>query len=339
MQNDYDSLYEKFEKDFKENALSLISNDKINATLKTEKCIFNNAKKNNIPAKLFTGNNPARYTKDAIRRNQSLFSIYYLLSMFTEFFYCLLIWSVLKCIFLYFTGSPEAFTQIVPLSLSPVFFAAVILCNNIKQLNTRRLLSKYKVNVKSKITVSNIIFYFISAFIIIIPAFLIYKNIGTSSLLHLTLFEIFIITAGLLFISGIHNVIFSSHAASFIAIGQAVILNRSSDIKSCVAHYRELSLTDFLSSHNLTMSEYTKNDILKTEFNMSLRSKIITFRMYGALAFIIMAALTLLCLWRILTYGFSLGFIIFTIISVLINTGLILEILSCNFVLKTTKKV
>lgn len=51
MNNDYDTIYEQFEKNFKEEASSFITQDSITNTLELEKIHFDNAKKYNIPIK------------------------------------------------------------------------------------------------------------------------------------------------------------------------------------------------------------------------------------------------------------------------------------------------
>ena len=72
MNTEYNTVYGQFEKIFKEQAESFIPEDDIKITLKMEKIRFENAEKYNISINKLTGNNLARYTKDAIRRRQPL---------------------------------------------------------------------------------------------------------------------------------------------------------------------------------------------------------------------------------------------------------------------------
>ena len=122
MNTEYNTVYGQFEKIFKEQAESFIPEDDIKITLKMEKIRFENAEKYNISINKLTGNNLARYTKDAIRRRQPLFFVYYTLSIVTGFCYFLLMWSIAKCIFLYFTGTnKEAFSDRLSFSVSLIF--------------------------------------------------------------------------------------------------------------------------------------------------------------------------------------------------------------------------
>lgn len=339
MNNDYDTIYEQFEKNFKEEASSFITQDSIANILELEKIRFDNAKKYNIPIKKIAGSSIARYAKDMLRRCQPLFFVYYILSMLSELSYYLLIWSVVKCSYLYFTGIREAFSTQISLPLSLVFFTVIVVCSAITQSYTRNILFKCTKsnikNIKSKISVFNAICYFLSAFIIVITALWIYINPEKASVVKFSLFEVFIFTVAMLSISGVHNVIYSSHFVPFITTGYAFILNKSSEIDSAILHYRELSLTSFLIARHLTVQEYEKSVHLQTEFNQWLRQKVITFRAYGAIAFFIIAILTVISLRQLITTGLSAGLIIFTAIAVIITLFMLLEIISCNCILKT----
>ncbi len=341
MNNDYDAIYEQFKKNFKEEANSFITEENIQNTLAIEKIRFDNAKKYNIPINKIAGSSIARYTKDMLRHCQPLFSVYYILSMLSELSYYLLIWSIIKCTYLYFTGVEKAFSNPVSFSVSIVFFAIIIIYNAVTKGYTRNLLFKCIENniqnVKSKIFVFDAICRFISIIIVIVSTLLVYLNPGKFPAANLSLFEVFIFTVAILSVSGVHNVIYSSHFTSFITTGYLYVLHKSCEADSAISHYRELSRTNFLSLRRITVAEYNENVYLQAEFNQWLRQKIITFRVYGALAFFITAILAVICLRQFITTGLSAGLIIFTAAALVIAAFMLLEIISCNCILKTCK--
>lgn len=330
--------YVEFEKIFREEANSFITEESIKNTLAMEKIRFENAEKYNIPIKKITGNNIARYTKDMVRRCQPLFFVYYILSVLSEFSYYLLIWSVVKCTYLYFTVTEKAFSKKLSFSVSPIFFAVIIIYNAVTQIYARHLLFKCNKtdikNVNSKISVFNAICCFVSAVVVVVPALCIYLNLGQSLTLNLSLFEVFIFTVALLSVAGVHNVLYSSHFTSFIMTGYLYALHKLPEADSAISHYKELSLKSFLSSRKLAMSEYIKNVHLQAKFNQWLRQKVITLRVYGAVAFFITAILTAICLRQLITTGLSVKLVIFTATVFITTAFMLLEIISCNCVLK-----
>lgn len=339
MNNDYNAIYGQFEKNFKEEASSFITEESIQNTLAMEKIRFDNASKCNIPINTITGNSLARYTKDRLRQCQPLFSVYYILSMLSELSYYLLIWSIVKCTYFYFTGFKKAFSVKLSFSVSLVFFIVIIIYSAVTKSYARNQLFKCSnnsiQNVKSKIYVFNTICGFISAVIVIVPALFVYLNLGRFPAASLSLFEVFIFTVAMLSVSGVHNVIYSSHFTSFITTGYLYMLRRIPERNSAISHYRELSLTSFLSLRRLTVTEYKESVHLQLEFNQWLRHKIITFRVYGALALFITAILAAICIRQLIITGPSTGLIIFTAAALVVTALMLLEIISCNCILKT----
>lgn len=338
MDNRYNTVYKQFEKNFKEEAGAFITDEDIKSTLGMEKTRFNNAEKYNIPISKFAGSSLARYTKDLLRHHQPLPFIYYILGIITEFFYCLLIWSIIKCIFLYITGNgQEVFKEKIDISISVVFFAVVIICSYITKLYTRKLLYSCKGNIKRKILIFNSICYIISAIIIVTNAMHIYLNNKNYLEASLSLFQIFIITVAMLSVSGIHNVIYSSHFNSFMAISIAIICRKPEEKDKAIEKYLALLLKSFLIQHNISMPAYKENSQLQTNFKKWVRSKAVTLRAYGAIAFFILFILVITCLRQLIITGVSTGFIIFSIMVLVITVILFLEILSCSQVIKSSK--
>lgn len=336
MDNEYKTIYKQFEKNFREEAEAFITEEDIKSTLKMEKTCFSNAEKYNIPVNKFAGSSLARYTKDMTRQHQPLFAIYYILSIITEFFYCLLIWTAVKCAFLYLTDiNKEAFSRKNTMSLSIIFFVTVIICNYVTRFYTRRLLYSCKADIKRKITVFNICCYLISAVIIVVSAIFIYLNKENYIGISLSLFQVFILAVAMLSVSGIHNVIYSSHFTSFITIGYAVIRRDSPGKDRAVEKYIQLSLKSFLIQHKTHESRYKEDASLQAEFKQWMRSKAVSLRTYGAIAFFILFILLIICLRQLVLSGISAGFIIFTIVTLLITIMLFIEILSCNYIIKS----
>lgn len=336
MDSGYGTIYKQFEKNFREEAETFIAEEDIKSTLKMEQVRFSNAEKYNIPVSKFAGSSLARYTKDMARQRQPLFAIYYILSIITEFFYCLLIWMAVKCVFLYWTGiNKEAFSGKNTMSLSVIFFATVIICNYVIRFYTRKQLYSCKADIKRKISVFNICCYLISAVIIVVSAIFIYLNKENYTGISLSLFQVFIFTVAMLSASGIHNVIYSSHFTSFITIGYAVIRRNSSGKDKAVEKYIQLSLKSFLIQRKIPEPRYKENASLQAEFKQWMRSKTVSFRTYGAIAFFILFILLIICLRQLVLAGISAGFIIFSLVTLLITIMLFIEILSCNYIIKS----
>ena len=335
MDNEYRTIYKQFEKNFKEEAGTFITEEDIKSTLKMEKARFDNAEKYNIPVSKFAGSSLARYTKDMARQRQPLFIIYYILSMATEFFYCLLMWMAVKCVFLYMAGiNKEAFSGKITMSLSIIFFVTVIICNSVTRFYTRKLLYSCKADIKRKIAVFNTCCYLISAVIIAASAVFIYLNKENYISASLSLFQVFIFTVAMLSASGIHNVIYSSHFTSCITIGYWIIKRNSLEQDKAAEKYIQLSLKSFLIQHKIPESSYKENTRLQAGFKQWMRSKAVSLRTYGAIAFFILFILLIICLRQLVLPGISAWFIIFILITLFITIMLFIEILSCNYIIK-----
>ena len=242
-------------------------------------------------------------------------------------------WSIAKCIFLYFTGTnKEAFSDRLSFSVSLIFFAVAIICNSATHIYTRKLLFTCKGNIKAKISLYNAACSLISAIIIIISVLFIYLNTGSILTINLSLSEVFIITVAMLALSGIHNVIYSSHFTAFMSIGYAIMLHRKPQTDKAISHYKDLSLKEFLSIHGITTTSYKEDSQLQAEFNKWLRSKAVTLRTYSAIAFFIAFILAFICLRQLIITGISASFIIFTIAALIITVILFLSILSCSYI-------
>lgn len=335
MDGKYENIYNKFEKNFKEEAEGFIPEEDIRSTLQMEQVLFNNACKYNIPVNKFAGSSLARYTKDTLRQRQPLFFIYYVLSQITSFFYCLLIWGTIKCVFLYLTGiNKEAFIEKIPMSLPVIFFAVVIVCNALIQFYTRKVLYPCKGNIKKKVSVFSISCYLISACILIASAVFLYLDKENYLSVHLSLFQIFIIAAALLSVSGVHNVVYNSNSALFVAICCAIMLHKVPETEKAVSGYIQASLKTFLLRKKISASSYNDNNQISAEYKTWLRSHIVTLRAYSAIAFFIAFMLAIICLRQLFITGVSAGMAIFGITVLVVTVMLFLGILSCNQILK-----
>ena len=343
MNYDYDKIYDEFKESFKEEANSLISADKIRQVLKDEKRIFSSAKKHNVSIKSFAGNNLVRYTKDTLRRCQPLSFIYFILSFFTEFFYCMLLWCAVKCCILYFIGNKNAFSETIPLTAAPIFFAASLICHAITQYHTKYKLLRNTDNIKHSISIFNIISYIISAVVITAVFLLLYYNLDSPSyenrnifyenFFNITLFNIFLYAVAFLFLSGIHNVIYSSHIVSFITIGTMVFLRHTDQTDKSINHYMALRLANFVSIRHITIEDYKKSDKHIKEFNSLMRSSLKSYRLYSSFGLFIAIVLDVTCIIQLFK-ALEIGFIIFTFVSLIITFILFITILSCNGALK-----
>ncbi|MCI8748711.1 MAG: hypothetical protein HFH67_12750 [Lachnospiraceae bacterium] len=340
MDNKYETVYKQFEKNFKEEAEAFITKEDIKSTLHMEHVRFSNAEKYNIPINKFAGSSLARYTKDMLRQRQPLFFIYYILSQVTSFFYCLLIWGTIKCVFLYLVGiNKEAFSEKMPMSMPVIFFAVVIICNAFMQFYTRKVLYSCKGNIKKRISILNIACYFISAVIVVLSVLFLYINKENYLSVNLSLFQIFIISAAMLSAAGIHNVIYSSNSVSFVAICGTIMLHKVPETDKAVTDYMEFSLKTFLIRHNVSSSSYRQDIQLQEEYKKWLRSHVVTIRAYGAIAFFIAFMLVIICLRQLVITGVSAGMAIFSITALAVTAIFFLIILSCNQILKACRNI
>ncbi len=343
MNYDYDKVYDEFKENFKEEANSLISADKIQQVLKDEKRIFSIAKKHGISIKSFAGNNLVRYTKDTLRRCQPLSFIYFILSFFTEFFYCMLLWCAVKCCILYFIGNKSAFSETIPLTAAPIFFTVVLICHAVTQNHTKHKLLRNADNLKHSVLIFNAVAYIISAVIIATVFLLLYLNLSNAgsrnrnifydNFFNITLFNIFLYTVAFLFLSGIHNVIYSSHIVSFITIGTMLLLHHNNQVDKAINHYTALRLANFVSVRHITIDDYKKSDQHIKEFNSLTRSSLKSYRLYSSFGLFIAIVLDATCIMQLFK-ALGIGFIIFTFVSLIITFILFIAILSCNGVLK-----
>ncbi len=339
MQDDCEKLYEIFVDGFIEEAKGLIAKDEIERVLDDERTRFDNAKKYGVNPQRFIGNNIARYVKDAVRRSQPLFFVYYLLSIVTQFFYCLFFWVLVKCVFFYFTGVDDAFSSKMELSVSYVFIAGAIISNSAIQVYARNALLRPKKDVRKNIFIFSAAAYAAFAAAVLFSGAAAYFDKFVFAL-DFTLMEAFLSAVAALFLSGIHNVAYSSHFSAFISIAAAVVLRRDEDKKKAIKHYELLSFSNFLTSRGVDfdVSDYSVkddrlSDDLKDGFRQSFRLKIISMRAYFAIGFFIMFILSAICIRQLAVSGISAGFAAFSAVSVIICALLLILVFACNAVL------
>ena len=107
--DEYQKLFNEISETYIEEAKPLISDEKINSALENEKNYIEKAKNTGISPMSIVNGNTAKYCKDMLRKDQPLHFIYYILSLFTQISYLMLICVAIKCTILYFTGHNNAF--------------------------------------------------------------------------------------------------------------------------------------------------------------------------------------------------------------------------------------
>lgn len=331
----YDDIYAEFVKSFKEEANTLISDADIEKILSEEEARLACADRENIEYSSYMGSNMVKYAKDTLRRHQPLFGLYQFLSILTQLGYCFLLWGVLKYIYCYFTGYINSFSEPVSFSLSTIIILIFIPCLNIKQSYLRKYLSR--VSDKNAKHNKNRSFYLVYSgiytFVILALTAVLYISFNINSI-RCSLMNIFLFAVTLLFLSGIHNVLYSSHFITFMSVGGFAVMKKPEVSLQNATQYKDSVLTQYLAQHKYTLTKYKTDTSIQTDFAKVYRHKIINYRVYCAIAFFITGALDFICFYQLISAGASYGFSIFAVISLLITLILLAAIISCNKLLK-----
>lgn len=335
---------------FLEEAGTLISDSAIQETLDTEKIRFENASLLQISPEKLVSHNTARYCKDLLRKQQPFPFLYLLLSFLTEISSCLIPYGIIIEICHYFSkknGSPFPFPTLYGLLL----IIGLVTANTLYRQYMRKLLSKPLENSKNSQTTSGglssfaakktltrfkLLVYCVSAAAILstilLAAFLEWDNIFS-----LRLSGCFIAYVSCILLSGIHNILYSSHFLSFFTIGILLVIRRpEAEIKTATKQYLNLRYLQMLTPAHKTLSDLKNNEELEKKLRESLHSRMITQRIYDLFAIVIFFTLDAVCISQ-LRSDTTPAFICFFVLSVLLTCVLLLAFISANHILKNTK--
>lgn len=320
--NIYQDTLHQLQEEFHEEAASFLTTEQINEILAKEKTKIEFAEQQHIPLPSWMGNNLRRYCKDLLRREQPFFVLYYLLGVCTEasivLFLCYGIYTLIHA------GFPA-----LPFSGIPGLLLAWFCGQEWNRSNTRRCISQKHVPK----TVHKFFRFLIPALAVSLVSILFWNKI-LPLCQALNLQNTFLLCAVLLFLSGIHNVIYSSHVITFFSVG---ILrcgrHPEPEIKNAITQYLNRRSIVILAERKKTIDEMQTDPKLYADIFMAIRSHLITYRVYLLFAILILAAFDILCIYQSLLIH-SISVTILGSVTVLVIAVLIVCVISCNEVIR-----
>lgn len=321
--------YETIEKQFTEEAKSLIPDAILKTTLAEEKIKFEHAKEQGISPSRLIGNNTLRYCKDILRKKQPFSFLYFAINFFTEVAIFMTIYSLIMGIYNYCVG--KDFLQSFPALYALFSIFCLLLFTHLKR---NMLLRSLSTTVEQKKKQNFWILAIPCVILMGIGCFLIY-SFHWNGLLKITLLQCVMAYIICILLGGIHNTLYSSHFIPFVAIGAFKLARRSKeDIDEFTRQYIHLSYMQLLAHHKKTLQDFKTDDTLSLKLREELRARMITHRVYYALAIFILALLDCLCIWQ-LAHVFSIAFAVFLCFAIVFTVVFITVFLSANHVIKT----
>lgn len=325
----YDEIFYNIKQNFKEEARSLLTDTQIQKTLEHEKQRFQTAQTEKISVRQWMGSNSAGYSKMLLRKQQPFFPVYYLLGIFTEASCILFLFYLVRCLLGILLGT-GSFSSAYPISFMTFIILGCFLWKKSVTAYTCHLLdSPQKTAILSKRRRFLLLSFCFTVAATI--ALCIMDSLFTSfSETPVTLPQSFLLYVLMLFLSGIHNVIFSSHLMPFLSAGAFRITGNSHEkADQAASHYIQLRTIQQLAARHLTAQDLQTNTALQTELLLSVRSSLITYRVYTVLALLILLVLDILCI-RQFTHLPDPGVLTLGITALFITFLLIIALISCN---------
>lgn len=323
-QNKYQDALTQIQENFQEEAACHLPEDTIAQILQAETSRLHFAEQHKIPLYSWIGSNTRRYCKDLLRRQQPFFPLYYLLSICTEasivLFFFYLIQSLLRylSVSLSFAGVPGA-------------VLALFLAKEWSKAYTGHCLEK-KVLPK---TGYRILIWIFSLAIVSVIFLLTWAKL-LPLLQKITLLNSFLAYVMLLFLSGIHNVLYSSHLITFFAIGALPFSRRPpAEQAAAIEHYMQEREKTLLAARKKTVAEMNQDPALYADIHMDIHSQLVTNRIYLTLALFILIILDFVCIYQY-AHLHVLSVLAFGIASILCSGILLICLLSCNTLLRRT---
>lgn len=297
----YEKLFHEISTAYKEDAMHLISDEKINSTIENEKEYIKKAKENGLSPMQIIHGNLAKYCKDMLRKDQPLYSVYYILSLFTQISYMLLICVAAKCVYLCFLGHKNVFSSNIPLSYTPYLVTLYFIVDDI----IHHMQKKYILNDKTfNMAAARITEIILAA----AGCVILYVFTKTDGIFDISLTTSFLITVAFLFLSGIHNVVYSSQFVTFFTIGFMTLTLRPAGETNNI-------ISEFISKNP------KNNDILKAHLK--------TDRIYCFIGAFISVILDIICIKQLLN-KIVMPLTIFGVASLVITALFIAALISCS---------
>lgn len=339
----------KIQEYFTKEAHSLISDAEIKEILAKEEYIFENATSMGIDTKKIVDGNLLRHCKNLLRKRQPFYFFYLLLNFLTELSMLLLLFGALFSVLRFFANgsNPESFSKSFPVVYGLVFLTVILLYQSLNRAILRSFLQKINLKgqadtpkiekSKKKLTSYRAILILALAVICILSVYILIQT-GLAMQMQVTLFDLFMGYVLLIFVSGIHNTLYSSHVISFLSIGGFLLTKRSSEeVKNATEQYMTLSFLQLLGNRNKTMTDFENDHKLAQDIKTALRSRMVTQRVYIALAIFVLVLLLGVCIHQI-RLAFSVALLAFSGLVLFIVIGLVTALLSANFVVRELRK-
>lgn len=339
--------YDEVEAAFLDEAGTLIPEEKIEAALAEEKKRFAWADALDITPVKFAGTGISRYAKGMLRKNQPFPWLYAFLGFMMEFSMILLL-----TLFLY--GVFQFLSSGAPLLEKREYFYGCAVCA--WYLAFRRFLSwryrnfffmpetglspeglsegdKQRIQKKAALlpVVSAVLFLCLG----LVFCYVI-KRLGAIGKVSLDLASVFLLYVLSAVLSGIHNVIFSSHFISYFSLGRGVLLRKSKEEhEKFITHYKMLCYQRIVRRQGKTMEDFSSEEKFAAETMQKLRADLVTYRVYAVLGFFLFFVLDVLCIIQLTRLLISVPMVLFTVCSVFITFLFLVAFLSANEVIKT----
>lgn len=333
MKYDYAKANEDFTKDFQTEAATVLSPKVIQELSTRETARLTRAKEAKIPLTQFwTGANSSRRSKDLVRSRQPFYALYVLLSFGTECSMLLLFlralqWGITKLI-----PSINSLLFLPVACAIPVYllwkyialFAAGIFLDHAKDA-TQQTASKIR------------LFRLISGdlFLVLLILFLWRLSEHTAVTIDQNLSLSFVFGSYVLFalLSGIHNVLYSSHFLTFFSIGWYSFLPKYADKQQeYLVFYSKQVLKKRLSEMRNKTKDLTEHPELQKQLLQSIISRQITYRIYSLLACLIFVVLLVLCIYQ-MRFRLQLSVLLLGLFSLLAICILAIVLRSCNAII------
>lgn len=296
----YDTIAEAFSKE----ARSLIPESVIEQILDKEKIRFENASLLDIPPEKLVRHNTTRYCKDLLRKQQPLPFLYFFLCFLTEISVWLIPYGIFIEICNYMSAQKSrSFT--FPFLYGLFVIIGIVTGSTLSRQHLQNFLVSPAFAQKDKSSIQKaktsltrfrlLLFFsiiiFAGAAIILITVLSWYKSVSIGFSACFIAYVICIL------LSGIHNVIYSSHCLSFFNIGVLLLTRQpDSNVEAATNQYLNLRYLQMLSPSGKTLKALKKNPALEKELRKSLHSHMTTQRIYYTLAVIILSALDIICI-------------------------------------------
>lgn len=324
--------YQEIAAIFSPTAATLLPEDRIRHTLEKEEKRFENASALQISPIKFVGGNTARHCKELLRRNQPFFPLYMLSSLFTEGSLMLPLYLLLFAGYQHLVLPGKTLFQPYPVLDGIIVITGLLLfqyrCRAIwmgKLAQTWDKPEQILPAVRKSKFLSGI------TILLLCAAGIFASHVaGISGHFSMTLWDTLILYAGCALFAGIHNLIFDSHIIAFLSAGAETLDPRKMHQAPQTAHaYMESALTQIVAQGMGKTS--------RSQGNAILRSRLLSFRIYGSLALFILLILACLCVFQLL-HSFSLPLLAFFLGALLGIFVCILVFLSCWVILQELKK-